>query len=1683
MSKIIFNRDVEIKGLSVNGKINELNQTSMKFENSTILNTVPKQIKYSSVDETNSKRFIDSNGPTSENIQYLQLDRTTTVPTSNAGTFNNVFYEDASSSYMLGVSTQALYYSTIPGYSADTNNNNRLTKREMFNLMQDVGLIDASSQAVDTSYNTFVSLWGRSIFGTPTFDSWYISQNLTIKLATGAENFWAWGTNMIVWRYDLKNNVLISRSLTSMLREIDPTNSSWKTATGGRGPVTSIGDGKFTVVSTNATYSAILVFSKDLLPLSNINLSSYRLESIQNPKAISETDYATRALYSFGINTDQINNIFVKKWYASDLQGIQYKSLYDGSSVNVFNTDDGLATFIYANSSSQGQYDTVDKSSSFITTGIMTPLSSAKWNNSSGKVIQYALYKDANNNNKLTITPVGIYKTNPDDYLAGDKLKIESFIQCPDKTTKEILNINYPLIDNRAHIVDLSGYETLRSPAWKEGFNQWKFTDGSSNTLPISKGYQKFIVSIADISGVIVKPSDRVVLANRGRCIYYQDVYATPYRRLLDGSDNIYYKQASIANESTDTGLLFTQLSDPSCVFYPGDGTVGALTSRRYRDLTTNKWYYINASGDYTENGTLLGAQDPVVNNFKAVRKQIMNSGFAKRYMFTPYELDSSKKAFSKDLSNNTQNPRLPPFITDDNNRNPGQQLIKADIYFPHDHDFNATQYYYSKPFPLKWEDTREYAAADGISYLYQYSFANASANKNKGTTKDISGEYVQEFFRLCQSGQGDLSANHDVQVLLPQNSYQDLSGVESSTNQNVPEGHIVFKVRGSVLSCQPIQIKFTENMANNITLTDYMAKQLNFYGSGVYNQNCLLKDENNDYHMIVGASNGNYANISESLYPSEYASRKVISEMQKLLSGLTSELPISKDTALFLGFGNMNSNPQEVTDLSRNGTFTTIHGFKTIIRDNSGNVLLDTSLRGISDLNHRTTCYAAKYYADLSQNYVLSNGQNVMLKNDVTNCNFYSYPLKDPLGTQKQLSGSQVVECRDFVVYLHELRGRVTSPRSKRVVNNRSACIDPKTMALEHIITHRFADLEFHHSFPREYLRLTVDAMAVDQGQNRDEMHAVTTGEKYLASAGKTHIKVIDKTKVSGKKATLISIDSSRNNFACSYDGALGRQELGNEKYTFGNDAVWINYTAIASISNQTIYGGKYNGRDLYIHSQTAHLHGEAASNKISFPIVPIIDGVKYNGFEDIRNIVKSDDGKAWILPRRNSEFHQSDLGTSGRVSGLPTSVSATSQTWQIEKTPLFKMTYGFTADDNGKLKLEWVTIVNIYKPWDLFKDDAANGFGGNAASVQGISAVNDLCFVPGYRELFVLNCANGAILQTFHGNDFDYDEVQQPFKTVAEQSVKPDCVGIGSVQYADGKLYIFSGYNRAGVSNILHSRKVFELSLKQNSKQSINLSKLDISGGFGSLVKSNLPNANMDVVFTEQETVSYNNNDFMLITTFSTRDKYAKLIKGYKQIDAQYDALYHSGVTAIAVKTTDKFFKNYSSSSRFSDKFINGGSWYENTGISYADLSANILFLYGGQIPSRSIIQSPFYVNKWQQLEAQKARNQKKLLTEYYRAKSPVASTYPYPDNGWFVGQQFVTIHNNMRFMGYWNNTDNALSTTLTTAYNPNFDRYDSTKGASGKSQLWHQPLEFTDVGGPNGINSRLFNSPVNN
>ena len=139
--------------------------------------------------------------------------------------------------------------------------------------------------------------------------------------------------------------------------------------------------------------------------------------------------------------------------------------------------------------------------------------------------------------------------------------------------------------------------------------------------------------------------------------------------------------------------------------------------------------------------------------------------------------------------------------------------------------------------------------------------------------------------------------------------------------------------------------------------------------------------------------------------------------------------------------------------------------------------------------------------------------------------------------------------------------------------------------------------------------------------------------------------------------------------------------------------------------------------------------------------------------------------------------------------------------------------------------------------------------------------------------------------------------------------------------------------------------------------------------------------------------------------------------------------------------------------------------------------NIKNKILFLYAGQIPYNSAKQTPFFVSDKQILEAKQVRNQKLLLSEYNRIKN--GSTFPYPDNGYFFGGDTRTSKtyatgagtidagylplNTIKYNKYYNGTS---SSTLND-YKNNFNQFNWTISNPGESQIWNQPLGYTDIG----------------
>jgi hypothetical protein len=214
--------------------------------------------------------------------------------------------------------------------------------------------------------------------------------------------------------------------------------------------------------------------------------------------------------------------------------------------------------------------------------------------------------------------------------------------------------------------------------------------------------------------------------------------------------------------------------------------------------------------------------------------------------------------------------------------------------------------------------------------------------------------------------------------------------------------------------------------------------------------------------------------------------------------------------------------------------------------------------------------------------------------------------------------------------------------------------------------------------------------------------------------------------------------------------------------------------------------------------------------------------------------------------------------------------------------------------------------------------------------------------------------------------------------------------------------------------------------------------------------------------VVFAPQDTTSYNSNVFCLITTFKTTNIYNQKLSYYVNTDVGYDALFNAGITAIGVYIPgNALLAQYQNSSlNIQTKFVNGGSWYQRSGISLASLMPYVKFMYAGQIPyacaSNGLSLGP-EPNSAQILEARQIRRQKKLLQEYFRAKS--GSTTPYPDNGFYLYNNTNTF--NTTYKNYWD-----------------WSNYPTNLRNNTLSEIYNQPLGYTDVG-----TGRPLQAPLNN
>ena len=1637
MSKIVFNKDVEVKGHSL---LKSIEYGSLVNTNSFYGgNTTANQSYRNVVDDYQSHHYYDRDGPNVDNLQYLQLDAATNYPSNLAAAMNSSYYEDASSVYMFGVSTQSVFYNSPAGLASDDLN--AMTRRELFNILQDIETIksDFKDASNNPGYSGFTEVWNKGFqdkndrLTTGLGTKLGVTDNAYVLKYGGSDDSWTMGNYQCVWRYDVKARTVISRQVVNMMKAVDPS-GDWILCAAGRGPVTHIGEGRFVTSIPSFSTNGIIVFDKDLTPITNIIQSSF--DSFTRGAYVNPNNFAKRGQLSWGIYQEQFNSIVSKKWSPVDLSGLTFKSLITGQTVNVFNTNDGNATLLYVNSSSQGQYGASEAVSSFISQGLQSLLADYKWNQSKGKMIQYSLFRDASNNNKWTLEPVNVFYTCPDDYKPGDKLHSASFIVDPETGVTQPLQVYYPLVDNRDIVTDISGYSSLVPPgAWNESWRQLKFSDGSNNTLPKTAGLQTFCVSVYDVSGASwnvggISPTLRL----DGRQ-FYQDVYATVYKKFTDASLNRYYQQNDL-----DLGQVI--LTDPSCIFYP------YTSPKKYIDLSGNRTFSWNdASAAYLDSNSQF---DPSPN--ATVRKNINNAGFCKRYMMASYQLDPSANAIDttvartatsgltipvgcpfSDVGPTNCNPQPPPWHA--RGRNTGAIPINAQFYFKNNDVFDSTEYYYSRPYSLTWVDRRYWAGNT-------FGLTGASTvNTNYGKTKVLDGALVKEFFRLCQTAQGNDATQHAVQVLLENETYTDLSGVT-----NVPVGSIAFKVRGDVLNGQPMLMTIDPNCIDNLVLTPILCNQLNFYGAGIYGMPSWFNDSKGKTHLLTGSSNGNYMPYSDMFYPAEFTAKKLCQDIKSILDGSgASELrnKVSRNTLIKLGFNNVNWNSQP----SESNYY---RGVKSAIRDQSGNILLESTLRGIIEFRGILGQYASQLKAGQSTNQSLYaneggwtdlEGNKVNFTYDIA-CNFeFIYPSNYPV-----FSGKEILEAQEIFYIMHTYRGRPLSNRIKRWSTQTPCILDPKTMALEHMVKSYIDCPELFSQLTRELFKVTPESYLIDVGFNRDEINGIVTcGNEVISSANKVGVRLFFKKDVESKYVNLTTYpdaSANRKNFAISNYSILGTTTNPDNTINYGSKFFYLAPILAASISGTNSYLGNINGKDVFVYGSTTLIGFNGHTT--FFDAIPKIQGCTYN-YEKVRNIVPTDDNSMLIIPPRN-------------VSGILKNMVGN----DYDRPQGYKYMCAYTiSDDRNSVKPIWITIVPALVYPQLVNISANPGSDTTGAAKSGTVLVNDLIFEGMMREVYAISAVTGEIVATYYGDDFEYDE--KNFRNFgfsgADSAKRANTVHIGSVNYNSGELHLITGGRRFGNVISAWGRQIFAMKLKRNDKLNMPYSSLYLGSG------------NTDIVFKAEDALAYNGGKFTLISTFITNDRYGKLQTPYPAIDLSYNMAYHTGITAFAIDTSsESALSSYNNATSLDDKIVNGGSWYANSRTSFANIKSKILFMYAGPIPSRCGKQTPYIVDSRMVAEAKSIRNQKILLREYLRIKNS-GNTYPYPDNGSFIAgdtRKFGSTGgylplNDIKYNFYLNATDN---TTLN-SYNASFNKYNYSSGAPAQSQIFNQPLGYTDVG----------------
>jgi hypothetical protein len=1532
------------------------------------------------VDSTSSNHVYD-NVLTSENLQYLQMDSAIQVPTNEQTTVAPCYFTTGSITYMFTLNDQYLLYTgpALTAYSGPSGPfpgslSNRTTRREQFNMIQDLGYTGFGALGGYTGWNGIVPADAYPYLEAIRGRNWDSNTNAGTFATLAGQTLHSYGQLSQIVRLDTINNTVISRSMVSMCRQLNESGVSipgdYIGCLFSRGPIVSLKNGLLaTYIMTIGTYG-IVVFDYNLNPKTYINLWAFNPITPGRTSNVDYNDLEMAARWTFGLVTAIPSMITPYTFTQQDLSGISYTNLLYPSSgaIDVFQGQSSV-TFLYVSGVSQMQYVINDTWGMGVENGLISPLNVQKWSSARGEIVAFALI---NNSGNYSLVPVKKFDTCPDDYTTDDTLALDSFAVNPDTKGYYDLTTVIPLVDT-TNVNSDTGFRNLNvNPVY-----QTEFTSSASSGT--SAGLQDITISVVGMTGF---------MAN-----YNQDVYGNTYK-LVTGASDSYYINDYFGISSNVPGLA----SIPEGIFTsPDPGVKFYITPQKYYVDTAGTGYYLTSTGTYLTSGA---QSDPSPRAL--ARKNIMNNGFTSRWGFSRYDLSIQPVGTSANpLLQATMNPYpCGTWISGYNNliRNLGGQFITAKVPFDEGEKFNINTVYYSTGYNLNsWIDKRTMTGAVAINgNLNQTNTLSTTVgpqpNRNYGNAITLSATGIKDFFTFTQGGLTD----KPISVLLPGESYTDHHGASLT----VPADQVVYAIKGTLMQGQLIKKTYT-TAAVGKTLDAHEARALNFAAGGMYAAVSIFQDNQGQQHLLGGGSNLNYLPQSDRFLPSAHAAKQLITDIQN------GDYPLSVSGMVKLGFltstGSLNISTTPVPGIFSDPMW------KVGIADLSGKLLLDCSKRGVLKFMMDVSRYVKGEFAGQLFYHEGYTGAQTSTWPATNMAYFSPTPFTGPT-----LTGQEANECQDLINRIYTYRSRVLSNRSRRAACSLPFILNAKTLALEHICRGLYGDLD---EWSTGEIGSSPDLFLKDTGFNRDYQGGfITAGSTHFVVSSKFSSMALPKNLMTSPQKIQLVSKGGRSNFASTYDGIYGQQITVTDKLNFSyntTDKMWHHSNLGIAIQGEHSYIGKIGNKDVYCMV----LNPQCNDNLTAYiwQMIPIKDGVKYNNYERVRFMYKTPDSKMYVGSSRinTTQVYTNYNTTLGNQLDLPGS---------------YRLVYAYSVDQNGQFEFVWHTAIpidnglnwagiyngfgsglnyfNLVNPsvgLGVSRINAAQA-GNNAFNNNGIVVANDLIFVNLSFTTYILNAKTGEVVQTLRTTDYDFSETKIP-----GQSNVPPPLGAGTnnrreiastsmVSYFNGNLYMLMGGRRSGgFTEIAAGRNIIKLNTKVRSPiSSLNTTSL------GCTTSTSLP-----VYFKHSDISNINSNQFCLLTTFSCLHEFKQVkCPWYVTDDVDFNALYANGITAIGLYLPNNVnLAPYQAPSiDYTTKFINGGSWYQATNRSFSSLvsAGAVLFLYAGQIPSQVAKQSPFPVNSEQEYECIRNRNQTTLLR--------LVPSSPYPATGIRSSPTFV-------------------------------------------------------------------------